>query len=98
MFIFEQMTRDSTPMSTYICSIHKQVIFLLSFGSQQLTKMVDQDRDAAYYGDLSSKILRMKSKKTSDEKRKTPFTLKTSLRGEKKFRPALTHWYLMPWK
>ena len=50
-------------MSTYIYSIHKRVTSRLSFGSLQLTKMADQDhRDAAYYEDLSSKILRMKSK------------------------------------
>ena len=78
------MTRDSTPMSTYICSIHKQVIFLLSFGCQQLTKMVDQDRDAAYYGDLFSKILRMKSKKNQRRKKKDTFYIEDLAARRKK--------------
>ena len=74
MFIFKQMTRDSTPVSIYIYSIHKQVIFLLSFGSLQLTKMADQDhQDAAYYKDLSSKILRTKSKNNQRGKKKDIF-------------------------
>ena len=84
MFIFEQMTRDSTPMSTYICSFHKQVIFLLSFGSQQLTKMVDQDRDAAYYEDLSSKILKMKSKNNQRRKKKDTFYIEDLAARRKK--------------